>query len=247
MKSLPPRRTTSLLLGLLVTTGLSAAPAAPKNENPHANKPTVITPPAVKDGTAEATRAPFPSSRQFDNDKGPNPKALENAPDSTPATEPRVAPPTDVRVKREMPAPNDTKVTLPAPADPGSLPTGRTTAAVATTIDPKLGRSIRDTTVATRDQLMTDIESRITASENAVSAINKTTREMSAAGREQFRAASDDVKEKAKALKKSMQAARKASGPEWESARTQLAADYDAYVAALARIDTASAAAPVQP
>ena len=55
--------------------------------------------------------------------------------------------------------------------------------------------------------------------------------------RKSFDTAHDDVKAKEKALRKSIEAANKADASEWENARAQLAADYDAYAAAVASLD----------
>ena len=230
------RFTTSLFMGALVVTGLSIASAQSTPAKPDTNKPTVVTPPAVRDGSTEI-RAPFPSARQFDDAKGPNVNALENAPTSTPATD--LAPPAP---------PSNVKITVekPARADPGLLPTGRTNVSIAASLGSETF-TLRNTTIATRDRIFTDLESRMTSAENTLSSLDKTASEMSAEGRKQFKTASDDVKEKAKALKKSVQAARKAGGQEWNEARAQLASDYEAYAAALASIDTARGLPPPPP
>jgi hypothetical protein len=65
---------------------------------------------------------------------------------------------------------------------------------------------------------------------------------MGAAGRQQFDAAAEDVKEKAKQLKKSLKDARKATDAQWDASRAQVAADYEAYAAAVARVDAATGA-----
>jgi hypothetical protein len=151
-------------------------------------------------------------------------------------------------VTREIPTPDDpTKVTLPAPVDPGSVPTGRARVAVASSLDSmRFLPTIRSSTIGTRDRVMADVESRITASQSAIGSMHQTG-EMSADGRKAFKQVSDDVKEKAKALRKSVQAARKADASEWENARAQVAADYEAYATALASLDAAAGLPPARP
>jgi hypothetical protein len=82
-----------------------------------------------------------------------------------------------------------------------------------------------------------DVEQRLAASESAVAAARNSMSQMSATGRQSFNTAADEVKAKAKDLRKSLKEARKASATEWDSARAQLAADFDAYAASLARMD----------
>jgi hypothetical protein len=92
--------------------------------------------------------------------------------------------------------------------------------------------------------LITDVESRVTAAEAALDAVEKSTDDMSAGGREQFKSATNEARAKAKALRKSMDVARGATEEEWEGARAQVAADYHAYAAALSKIDSVMGVAP---
>jgi hypothetical protein len=245
MKPTAIHLTRLLLTCTLGTAGLFAAPAQPKTPPAVPDKPTIATPPAVKQGAVE-NPAPFPSARQFEDDKGPNDRAISRAPESTPATTPP-APPSNVkaRVERDT-APAIT--TVPPQPDPGSLPTGRATMALAASLDaPTFGPSLRSASVATRTQVIADLESRMTTAENALTTMGNSVSEMSADGRQRFKAASDEVKERSRALRKSVQAARQASEQQWESARAQLASDYDAYAAALGRIDAAATVTPPTP
>lgn len=228
------RKIVTLTIGALMCVGISTVSG-------QSQKPTVITPPAVKDGS-NWSRAPFPAQRQNDDVKSPDGRAIDNLPPNTPASnvEPPKPAPT-VAILQPAPSPTVTAT------DPGVLPTGRPTVAVASTLDAtQFGPTIRAGTHASRDQLIADIESRVKASETAVSSFRSSMSEMSADGRKAFNAAADDVKDKAKALRKSIKAAQKASASEWDSARAQLAADYDAYAAALARIDSTAGLTPVR-
>ena len=248
MKYPKNRCMTWVVVAGLLSAGGSAGAADPKSPPAQENKPTVITPPAVKDGSNES-RAPFPSARQLDETKGPSAQAREQAPASTPATESRKPPaaPSNVRIKVERnPAPEDVaEARAKADSERVLSPTGRAPASIAASLDShNFAPTLRVATAASRGQLTTDIEGRIASAETALNAVEKTAAEMSADGRQLFKAASDDAKEKAKTLRKSVQAARRAGEAEWESSRAQLAADYHAYAAALARIDSTMGVAP---
>lgn len=248
MKSPHARFTSSIFLGVLATAGISLASAA--SSAPNAPKPTVITPPAVKDGSI-ASRAPFPSARPFDDTKGPDGQAIDKTtPPNTEATNPELGAPRNVRINvvHTDPAPVTTAVPVEvAPAADAALsPTGRSVTAVSSSIDAvHFAPTIRSATLTSREQVLADVETRMKSSDAAMDTFHKSTSEMSAEGRAQFKAASDDVKAKEKALKKSVHAARKASNANWDTARAQLAADYEAYAAALAQVDAAAGVAPV--
>lgn len=226
---------------ILVTLALGAfACAGPATFAQSNSKPTVLSPPAIKDGS-NWSRAPFPSQRQFDDVKSPDGQAVDQLPPNTPATNVEPPPP-PARVAIFQSAPSPTVV-----GDPGLLPTGRPTIAVASTLETAtFAPTIRVATHASRDQIVTDIESRVKASESAMSSMRSSASQMSADGRQAFDTAATDVKDKAKALRKSINAAKKASASEWENARAQLAADYDAYAAALARVDATAGLAPAR-
>lgn len=204
------------------------------------SKPVVLQPPAVQNGS-NWSRAPFPAQRTFDDVKGPDGQAVDNLPPNTPATniEPPTPPP-QIAILQRTPAP--TGVT-----DPGLMPTGRPTIAVASTLEATtFAPTVRMATHASRDQIVADVETRMKASESALASMRSSASAMSAEGRRAFDAAADDAKARAAALRKSIDAARRASASEWENARAQLAADYDAYAAALARVDTTAGIAPAR-
>src|SRR5688572_3177867 len=143
----PKNRCTLWVMAVgLLTAGDGAMAADPKGPPAPANNPTVVTPPAVKDGSNES-RAPFPAARQFDETKGPSAQALERAPSSTPATESRKppAPPSNVRISVQ---------TVPASgAGPALSPTGRSKAAIAASLDSQnFAPTLRAATMASRGQ-----------------------------------------------------------------------------------------------
>ncbi|HUR58007.1 MAG TPA: hypothetical protein VM029_09890 [Opitutaceae bacterium] len=199
-------------------------------------KPIVLTPPAVNNGS-NASRAPFPAARPFDDVKAPNGEPIDkNVAPNTPATDPE---------PNALPEPKVAIFQAPRPAgllnDPGIMPTGRSTVAVATSVDSvTVVPTIRAGMYESRDQVLTDIETRLKNSNTAMSTIRSTSSSMSESGRMQFKAAEGQVKEREKALRKSIKAARKANAQEWDAARTQLAADYEAYASALASVDASA-------
>lgn len=215
------------------------------------NKPVIITPPR-HDGSSWAA-APFPAQRQFDDAKGPDGYAIDRLPPNTEATNmekpqpaPRVAifqstqPAVDASAVAVAPAPAPV-VIAQTPAEPVLTPTGRSTVAVASTLDATTySPTIRASMFEARAQTVADIENRLTASESALASVKATTSAMNADARKSFDAAHDDVKAKEKALRKSIKAANKADASEWENARAQLAADYEAYAAAVASLDASA-------
>lgn len=181
------------------------------------------------------------------------PKGQPAAPDGPPVNAPsnseRRPPgaPSNVRIKvqRVSPTAEAGATSQAGPTQPASLPTGRARQAVAAALDAQnFAPTLRAATVASRGPLITGIESRVASAETALSTVEKSPAEMSEDGRRQFKAASEEARERAKALRKSVKAASRANENEWDGARAQLAADYHAYAAALARIDSASGVAP---
>ena len=247
----PKNRCTSWLMAVgLLTAGGNAVGADPKGPPTQANNPPVITPPSVKAGNHES-RAPFPAARQFEETQGPSAQAREQAPVSTPATEQRKPPaaPSNVRVRVERgPArENVAQAQAKAEAERTLTPTGRPQAAIAASLDSQnFAPTLRAATASSRGKLIGEVESRIASAETALNAAEKSSAEMSESGRKQFKSASDFAKRKAEALRKSIHAARNASEDDWEGARAQLGADYHAYAAALAQIDSVTGVAPAR-
>ena len=110
----------------------------------------------------------------------------------------------------------------------------------------RVAASIRAGTLASRDQLIDDIQTRMRTSDQAMKAYQASTKEMSAENRESFKAAATEVKQREKALYKDIIAAQKATERNWDSIRATLAADYEAYAAAAARIDVAAGVPPLE-
>lgn len=200
--------------------------------------------PAKPDGS-NASRAPFPAERPFDDVKPADGEAVDQGvPPNTPATAPAPAPAPAIAVFGPAPeasASASVATSTPAASAETLSPTGRSTVAVATSLEStRIVPSIRSATHASRDQVITDIEARLSAADKSLGSVRSSSSEMSATGRTQFKAAEDAAKEKEKALRDSIRAARNASSAEWESARSKLAADYEAYVAAVGSLDASA-------
>ena len=228
MKHPHTQRIAFLAIGALASTGLSSLFA----QSAH---PIVITPPAVKDGS-NWSRAPFPAARQFDDVKAPDSFAIDRIGANSAVANIEPLPPA-ARVAVAQPA------RTPVGVDPGLLPTGRSTVAISAPFQSATYTpTIRSASMTSRDQIVPEIEVRLHASEESLAVMNGSKKEMSAEGRQAFEAAQADARQQAKALHKSLKTAKNAKDAQWESAREQLAADYDAYAATLARIDAASGA-----
>ena len=224
---------------LIVGAGMLALVASPvtfAETHNRASAPVIITPPAVPDGS-NFSRAPFPAARPQNDVTPPNGEAFDQSmPPNTPSTNPDpIAPP----------AP--TVAVLQPRVAPGLMPTGRPSTGAAYALDAThLEPTIRSSSFESRDNLVDNIRVRMRESDTAMREFRRTESEMSTEGRTQFQTAADDVKVKEKALQKSLRSAERASSANWDAAREQLAADYDAYAAALARVDTLAGIAPAQ-
>lgn len=180
-----------------------------------AQKPIVMTPPAFPDGS-NWSRAPFPAQRPHDDVKGPDGQAIDNLPPNTPST----------NIEPEIPAP---RVAIFQPVQPTAtvdatlLPTGRVSVAMSMDAT-NVAQQIRAGTAASREQVLNDIEARLSASERTLTTMSSSS-DLNA-----------EVKARARALRKSIDHARS----DWSKHQSQLAADYEAYAAALARVDAAN-------
>ena len=244
MKSLI--RFASLTLGASALAGLSLARAQTSQA---ARNPIVITMPAIPDGS-NRSRAPFPAERRFDDVQRPNGQPVDlNVPPNTPATdpEPDPIPAPRVAILQRTPAPAAGSTTLvvmnPGP-QPGALPTGRTVVGLASSLDAeRLSDSLRSASESNRAALFTNIENRMANVRAGLDSLRLTSTQMSDSGRARFSAAESELQARAKDLRESLQEARSATGPAWESARTRVAADFEAYAAAAGRVDAVSGAA----
>jgi hypothetical protein len=201
-----------------------------------ASAPTVITPPAVPDGS-NRSRAPFIAARRQDDATPANGQAFDqNVPPNTPSTTPDpVAPPAAA------------VAVLQPHVAPGLMPTGHPTVGAAMSLDAaRVGPTIQSASFESRDEVIDNLRVRERQSNEAMAEVRRSRSEMSAEGRSQFDAAADAVSSTEKALNKSIRAAERASSANWEQARAQFASDYQAYAAALAQVDTAAGIAPIQ-
>lgn len=206
----------------LAAAGLPSVLAEGKGNGLRGDNAPGPSPSSIKDPVESAP--PLPGGRPFDDTK----RAVNQSIDDVRANVP--APPSNVRVKVERIAPPG--------LDPGSMPTGRVNALLAAPLDARnVAPALRTTPVAMRARVVADVEARLHAAESALGTMEKSEPEMSAESRARFKSAAEDAKQKAKALRRSAQAARKANDQEWDGARARLAADYEAYTASLARID----------
>jgi hypothetical protein len=216
-----------LVSGLLALTGTtnSFAQTSTRARRP---APVIITPAAIPDGS-NASRAPFPAQRPFNDVKAPDGQAIDlDVPPNTPAT--------------DIPAPPAPRVAVlqrGAPAGSTLTPTGFSGTSV--TLDSaRIAPGIRSMMMENRDPLLTDLNGRVDAGDRAVNALRINELSMSAEARAQFRAAADTVAERERAVRTSLKAAGKAAPQNWEATRNQLAADYEAYAAAVTQAETAA-------
>lgn len=238
----------------LITLGALVAAALPtvnaqnsRNSDPNI-RPTIMTPPAVQDGS-NRSRAPFQAARVADDTKAPDGQAVDRTNPNTPAsnTEPPLPPAPFAVLQPSIPLATAGAIAVitPVQTDQTLTPTGRSTVAVANSMDTvTFVPTIHASSYTAREQLISDIEQRVANSDAGMASYRATLNQMSADGRRSFESASDDVKDKAKALQKSIKSARKAKDSNWEGSRAELASAYEAYAAALARVDSSSGAAP---
>jgi hypothetical protein len=219
----------TLVLGLGASL-VGAAFAATPNRS---SSPIIIPRPAIPDGSVQS-RAPFPAERPFDDVKRPDGIAIDNTiPPNTPATTPEPLP---------APAP---KFAILVPANPAAAGMTGPSGSVAAPLDAaRTTPALQAATIATREETISDIETRMRTSDTAIAVMKRSVDQMSPSGRSQFHAANAEVAEREKALRKSIRAARDANETDWESARRQLASDFAAYADALARIDDAAGITP---
>ncbi len=201
-----------------------------------ANAPVVITMPAVPDGS-NYSRAPFPAARRENDTTPPNGMAFDlDMPPNTPSTTPEPIAPSAPRYAILQPR-------IP----PGEMPTGIATMGASAALDPaRIEPSIRNAMYDSRTELIDGIRARVRQSQSALSELKRTRSQMSAEGRAQFDAATSEARAREKTLAKSIRSASHASNTTWDSARAQLAADYDAYAASLAQIDASAGITPAR-
>lgn len=220
-----------LLAGALVLGAAAASADTPVRSS----SPRILTRPLVNDGSI-ASRAPFLASRPFDDARRPDGQAIDILPPNTASTTPEPLPP---------PAPRFAIFQSRPSVAPGTSPTGRVVSGLTAPLDAlRLTAALRATPVEARQEVISDLENRVRASETALAVMRGTQRDMSAQGREQFQAASADLRAAEKPLRRSIRAARTAEGPEWEAVRGRLEADLNSFADVAARIDSAAGLTP---
>lgn len=107
-------------------------------------------------------------------------------------------------------------------------------AALSDATDP-LHSSLQSGDHASRSQLINDVEQRIDSQRDSVKALKSQGKQLQGQAKSDFKAALDEVENREKDLKRSVREVRNASQENWDSARSQLASNYQAYMAALSR------------
>lgn len=118
----------------------------------------------------------------------------------------------------------------------GALGTRNTTSGSAFSglADP-LVSSIQSGDYNSRAQLASDIEQRLDSQKDALKMLKNEGRQLQGQARSNFNTAFDDVQAREKDLKHNLREARNASPDKWDSVRSELASNYQAFTAALAR------------
>jgi hypothetical protein len=219
------------LLAITGATALTLVPAVFAGTHKRASAPVVITRPAIPSGS-NWSRAPFPAARPNDDVTPPNGEAFDqNVPPNTPATTPDPIAPPVAQFAILQPR---------TPVAPGLMPTGRPTVGAAMALESaRIDPMIRNASFENRDNIVDDVRVRMHTSEVTLAEFRQSKAEMSATGRSQFESLHDEVKARRKALEKSARAAANANSADWDAARAQLAADYQAYAASVSRLDAA--------
>jgi hypothetical protein len=101
-------------------------------------------------------------------------------------------------------------------------------------------RDIRSASQSSRDGLYSRINSRLENSGRITSSLESRGRDLKGDAKTEFKAAADDLRDREKALRRSLNEVRKASNDNWSEAQAQLASDYEAYAAAVARAQAAA-------
>lgn len=101
-------------------------------------------------------------------------------------------------------------------------------------------REIREAQQSGRDTLYSQINSRLENSGRIISELENRGQQLSGDAKSEFKAASSALRDSEKALKRSLSDMRKASSDNWSEAQAQLASDYEAYAAAVARAQAAA-------
>ena len=101
---------------------------------------------------------------------------------------------------------------------------------------------LKNATTATRESAFSEVEADLAASKRALAGLQKASSGLTKDARNLYKAAVDDVRVHEKTLRQSLKDARRATGEDASAAQAKLAADYDAYVAAVAKAEAAAQA-----
>ena len=101
-------------------------------------------------------------------------------------------------------------------------------------------REIQGATESTGGNVLSQVDSSIHTSSSAMADLRRSGRQLKGEARTQFDAAYDDVRNQEKAVKRSLNEARKAKDSTWAQAQAQLASDYQAYSQAVSRAEVAA-------
>jgi hypothetical protein len=122
-----------------------------------------------------------------------------------------------------------------------ALATGAEASGVINVLNPgDIAREIRSTSDTSRDVLYAKVNAKLDTGERVLSDINRQARELRGDARTQYKAAADNVRDAEKALKRSLNDARKATNDNWSEVQARLASDYEAYASAVARAHAAA-------
>jgi hypothetical protein len=191
--------------------------------------------PPVQDGSV-SSRAPLPANRPYEYVR------VKTADGSQPAQSALIAthidaptPDQPVAVGEPVaPAAQDTVVTTTT-TETVLTPTGRPDLSAGASLDAnQIGSEIRSGATAAQERLR-DIEARVKASGETMATTRSTMTTLTADNQTQFDSANNAVKATEKALQKSIKAARNSTGE-------QVATDYEAYAAAVARVEVIASA-----
>ncbi len=101
-----------------------------------------------------------------------------------------------------------------------------------------LATSLQSTDYANRSQLAQEVDQRIDAQKETLKSLKKEGKHLDGQAKSDFKAAWDDVEAREKDLKHSEHQVRNASQDRWDAARSQLASNYQAFEAAVSRLQT---------
>lgn len=108
-------------------------------------------------------------------------------------------------------------------------------------------KDINQSTFEARRQLLRDADMSLKENREALRDIQREARELRGEAHERFMAAVDEVKASDAALKKSLKEARNTDAAGWQHSREKVAAAYQNYLEAMARLEAARAKPAPQP